>query len=117
MTAQRVARLLTLTLATGAFASQVQTSKKVTVLYAVENDKLRFRYCGTACWSVCIFRPLIPALLQRSLREEEGEWVEKPPWKIEWGGGASVESPHFQRVHYCELLVRATLDVFRVYPC
>ncbi len=21
------------------------------------------------------------------------------------GGGASVESPHFQRVHYCELLV------------
>lgn len=21
-----------------------------------------------------------------------------------WGGGASVENPHFQRVHYCELL-------------
>ena len=30
------------------------------------------------------------------------------PWRIEWGGGASVESPHFQRVHYCELLVGTT---------
>ena len=42
-----------------------------------------------------------------SLRDGEGDWVDKPPWRITWGGGASVESPHFQRVHYCELLVRA----------
>jgi hypothetical protein len=42
----------------------------------------------------------------RSLRDGEGDWVDKPPWRITWGGGASVESPHFQRVHYCELLVR-----------
>jgi len=35
----------------------------------------------------------------------DGDWVDKPPWRITWGGGASVESPHFQRVHYCQLLV------------
>ena len=40
-----------------------------------------------------------------ALKEGAGAYVGKPPWKIEWGGGASVESPHFQRVHYCELLV------------
>ena len=34
-----------------------------------------------------------------------GTWVEKPPWLVEWGGGASVENPHVQRVHYCQLLV------------
>ena len=41
------------------------------------------------------------------LREGVGRFVERPPWKIEWGGGSSVENPHFQRVHYCELLVMA----------
>jgi len=41
-----------------------------------------------------------------SLRQGVGEWSERAPWRIEWGGGASVENPHFQRVHYCELLVR-----------
>lgn len=40
-----------------------------------------------------------------ALRQGVGEWVDRAPWKIEWGGGASVENPHFQRVHYCELLV------------
>ena len=40
-----------------------------------------------------------------NLKEGVGAYVGKPPWRIEWGGGASVESPHFQRVHYCELLV------------
>ena len=43
---------------------------------------------------------------RRSLREGDGDWVDKPPWTVTWGGGASVESPHFQRVHYCELLAR-----------
>ena len=42
-----------------------------------------------------------------ALRQGVGEWVERAPWRVEWGGGASVENPHFQRVHYCELLVRA----------
>ena len=41
-----------------------------------------------------------------SLKEGVGTWVGKSPWHIEWGGGASIESPHYQRVHYCELLVR-----------
>ena len=41
-----------------------------------------------------------------ALRQGVGEWVERAPWKVEWGGGASVENPHYQRVHYCELLVR-----------
>ncbi|KAK9846217.1 hypothetical protein WJX84_003191 [Apatococcus fuscideae] len=41
-----------------------------------------------------------------NLRAGKGEWVGRAPWKVEWGGGASVENPHFQRVHYCELLVR-----------
>lgn len=25
--------------------------------------------------------------------------------QIEWGGGSSVENPHFQRLHYCKLLI------------
>lgn len=45
-----------------------------------------------------------------SLRQGIGEWVGRAPWKVEWGGGASVENPHFQRVHYCELLVRDFLQ-------
>ena len=35
-----------------------------------------------------------------------GGEAERSPWLEEWGGGASVENPHVQRVHYCELLVR-----------
>lgn len=62
---------------------QVEPGKKITVLAKRENNQIRF-----------------------SLREGVGSWVGKSPWKIQWGGGASVESPHFQRVHYCELLVR-----------
>jgi hypothetical protein len=42
-----------------------------------------------------------------SLRAGTGSPVAIAPWKEEWGGGASVENPHFQRVHYCELLVSA----------
>jgi protein arginine N-methyltransferase 7 len=41
-----------------------------------------------------------------SLKEGVGCKVSKSPWKVEWGGGASVENPHRQRVHYCELLVK-----------
>ena len=41
------------------------------------------------------------------LREGVGAWVDRAPWRIEWGGGSSVENPHVQRVHYCQLLVRA----------
>ena len=40
-----------------------------------------------------------------ALRPGVGDWVDRAPWKVEWGGGASVENPNFQRVHYCELLV------------
>lgn len=40
-----------------------------------------------------------------SLRAGVGTPVAKAPWKVEWGGGASVENPHYQRVHYCDLLV------------
>ena len=39
------------------------------------------------------------------LREGVGDWVDRAPWRIEWGGGSSVENPHVQRVHYCQLLV------------
>ena len=48
--------------------------------------------------------------LRFSLRQGVGEWAGRAPWKVEWGGGASVENPHFQRVHYCELLVRDFLQ-------
>ncbi len=41
-----------------------------------------------------------------SLRDGVGEMVEKAPWKVEWGGGSSIENPHVQRVQYCDLLVR-----------
>lgn len=61
---------------------QVKAKKKVTLLAKRELDRVTF-----------------------SLKEGVGGYVGKPPWRIEWGGGASVESPHFQRVHYCELLV------------
>ena len=61
---------------------QVRARKKVTLLAKREADRVSF-----------------------ALKEGAGAYVGKPPWKIEWGGGASVESPHFQRVHYCELLV------------
>ena len=44
--------------------------------------------------------------LQFGLPVGMGERTEKSPWLVEWGGGASIENPHVQRVHYCELLVR-----------
>ena len=44
-----------------------------------------------------------------ALRQGVGTPVPRAPWKIEWGGGASVENPHFQRVHYCDLLVRCAV--------
>ncbi|KFM29158.1 Protein arginine N-methyltransferase 7 [Auxenochlorella protothecoides] len=47
-----------------------------------------------------------PSRLNFALRQGVGEEVARPPWKEQWGGGASVENPHVQRVHYCELLVR-----------
>jgi protein arginine N-methyltransferase 7 len=48
--------------------------------------------------------------LRFSLRQGVGEWAGRAPWKVEWGGGSSVENPHFQRVHYCDLLVRDFLQ-------
>lgn len=63
-------------------AVQVSAGKKVTVLAKREGQNIHF-----------------------TLKEGVGHWVGKAPWLIEWGGGASVESPHFQRVHYCQLLV------------
>lgn len=52
--------------------------------------------------------------LRFSLRPGVGDWVDRAPWKIEWGGGASVENPHFQRVHYCDLLVRLLIFAFGI---
>ena len=63
-------------------AVKVERDRKVTVLAKRDKNRVKF-----------------------SLREGTGVTVGKPPWKVEWGGGASVESPHVQRVHYCELLV------------
>lgn len=34
----------------------------------------------------------------------------RSPWKEQWGGGASVDNPHYQRVHYCDLLVKDFLQ-------
>jgi protein arginine N-methyltransferase 7 len=50
------------------------------------------------------------ARLRFALRAGVGAPVARAPWRVEWGGGASVENPHFQRVHYCELLVRDFLQ-------
>ncbi|MEW5319762.1 MAG: hypothetical protein WDW38_010893 [Sanguina aurantia] len=54
----------------------------------------------------------VPLILNRdgsklhfTLRPGVGLPVPRPPWKIEWGGGSSVENPHFQRLHYCKLLI------------
>ncbi|KAL3131069.1 hypothetical protein ABBQ38_000384 [Trebouxia sp. C0009 RCD-2024] len=53
------------------------------------------------------------AQIRFSLRAGTGSPVARAPWKEEWGGGASVENPHFQRVHYCELLVQNFLARLR----
>lgn len=63
-------------------AVQVAPGRKLALLARREDGRLRF-----------------------ALRQGVGEPVGRAPWKIEWGGGASIENPHFQRVHYCELLV------------
>ncbi len=63
-------------------AVQVAPGRKLALLARREEGRLRF-----------------------ALRQGVGEPVGRAPWKIEWGGGASIENPHFQRVHYCELLV------------
>lgn len=52
------------------------------------------------------------AQVRFSLRAGTGSPVAVAPWKEEWGGGASVENPHFQRVHYCDLLVKLLLTLF-----
>ena len=51
-----------------------------------------------------------PSRIAFSLRQGIGEEAPRPPWLVRWGGGASVENPHVQRVHYCELLVRDFLQ-------
>lgn len=56
-------------------------------------------------------QPSVPAYLHPSCHVVEmqagvGQLADRAPWLEEWGGGASVENPHVQRVHYCELLVR-----------
>ena len=61
---------------------RVEAKKKITILAKRDASTIRF-----------------------ALKEGVGEWVGKSPWKIEWGGGASIENPHYQRVHYCQLLV------------
>ncbi|BDA48465.1 Protein arginine N-methyltransferase 7 [Coccomyxa sp. Obi] len=63
-------------------SADVVPGKKVTVLARREGGQVSFR-----------------------LREGVGDWVDRAPWRIEWGGGSSVENPHYQRVHYCQLLV------------
>lgn len=62
--------------------------KKVTVLARREGGQVSFR-----------------------LREGVGDWVDRAPWRIEWGGGSSVENPHYQRVQYCQLLVGTNLTL------
>lgn len=61
----------------------LDTDRKVTLLAKREGSRLSFK-----------------------LRQGVGTPVPRAPWKVEWGGGASVENPHYQRVHYCDLLVR-----------
>ena len=51
------------------------------------------------------------ASIRFSLRAGTGSPVARAPWKEEWGGGVSVENPHFQRVHYCELLASLVVSV------
>ena len=71
-------------------ALQVSAGKKIMLLARREGSKVRF-----------------------SLRAGAGSAVDKAPWKVQWGGGASIENPHFQRVHYCDLLVGPCLWCLR----
>lgn len=36
--------------------------------------------------------------------------VRRSPWKEQWGGGSSVDNPHYQRLHYTELILREHLQ-------
>ena len=69
----------------GRVAVQVMPGKKIMLLARRDGAQIRF-----------------------SLRAGAGSPVARAPWKEEWGGGASVENPHYQRVHYCELLASST---------
>lgn len=69
---------------------RVTANSRCPLLYRVESERFHF-----------------------SPKDGVGDWVEKPPWTMAWGGGASVESPHVQRVLYCELLVREFLQRVR----
>ncbi|GLC34375.1 hypothetical protein PLESTM_000188400 [Pleodorina starrii] len=44
------------------------------------------------------------------LRPGVGVPVPRPPFKVEWGGGVSIENPHVQRARYCQLLVSEWLQ-------
>lgn len=83
---------------------------KLTLLFRIEAEKVAFRRAAWGANRVCVHSCCSLTRHHNSLKDGEGDWVEKPPWTITWGGGASVESPHFQRVHYCELLVRGCVQ-------
>ena len=51
------------------------------------------------------------SLLGNKMCVSQGTPRALPPWEVTWGGGASVENPHYQRVHYCELILREFLGV------
>lgn len=38
-----------------------------------------------------------------------GEWVPRPEWEEEWGGGVSAENPHVQRARYPGLVLQEFL--------
>lgn len=57
-----------------------------------------------ATFSVLARREGPAATLGFQLRPGLGEWVPRPEWLEEWGGGTSVENPHVQRARYLQLL-------------
>ena len=99
---------------------QESSPLRVALIFGVSNENL----CGQPAAPFPAARadrrrslPAVMLLARRdgakvrfSLRQGVGRGAGRAPWKVEWGGGASVENPHFQRVHYCDLLVRDFLQ-------
>ena len=68
-------------------------------------------YLSLSIITITITITITRSLLGNKMCVSQGTPRALPPWEVTWGGGASVENPHYQRVHYCELILREFLGV------
>lgn len=88
------------------FLAKAVTHQWQAMCESIERDMhLELHLCPIAGKKVTLLAKRDGGQISFRLREGVGDWVDKAPWRIEWGGGSSIENPHYQRVHYCQLLV------------